>query len=104
MTEAGGDTATRLDTVVVYLDGSVERVRMSLRSFIEVERRWTGQAPPIEGTAYAAWWSLGRPGLADNVTKQDKVDKAFDAWLGTVDEIDARPPDADPSVPAPTGD
>lgn len=73
-------------TVTLIFDGDrKETVTLNTRALIEAERKFGGQIPGMEGTLYAAWFRLGKPGK-------------FDDWLDTV-EIDTDEIEDDPAVP-----
>ena len=71
---------------LVFDDGRKESVKLTTRALVEAERKFGGQIPGMEGTLYAAWFKLGRPGK-------------FDDWLDTV-ELDVDVPEAEPAVPS----
>lgn len=61
--------------VITFEDGRTESVRLNTRCLVEAERKFGDMGRhAIEGTYYAAWFRLGRPG------------GDFDAWLDTVDD------------------
>lgn len=60
---------------ITFENGDVEDVKIKPGDLVMAERHFKGQLPNVEGTLYAAWHRLGRPGT-------------FDKWLDTVDEID----------------
>lgn len=60
---------------ITYDDGSTDHVRLKPKDMIMAERHFKHGLPQVEGSLYAAWHKLGRPGQ-------------FDAWLDRVDEIE----------------
>lgn len=94
-----------LDLDVTFSDGRTERVRLSLRARVEVERKWPGVSvddkgkldmrpmPGLESALYGAWITLGKP------------DKTFDKWTETVVALVEVPgTEAGPTEPAPGDD
>jgi hypothetical protein len=73
---------------VTYEDGTSDEVRLKPKDMIAAERHFKGTVPPMEGTFYAVWNKLGRPG-------------SFDSWLDKVDEIDQVDEGSDPFETAP---
>ncbi len=72
---------------LTFTDGRSEEVKLNPRILVEVERRFGGTIPGIEGSLYGAWFRLGRPGV-------------FDEWLDTIEDIEEAPGDeATPTVP-----
>lgn len=71
---------------LTFTDGKSESVKLNPRVLVEVERKYGGTIPAIEGTLYGAWLRLGRHGN-------------FDDWLDTVETIDESTENADPSRP-----
>lgn len=76
---------------LTYEDGRTEEVKLNPRTMILAERHFKGDAPAIEGTMWAAWNKLGRPG------------GDFDAWSESVDDIDQSDSEVRPT-PAAGGD
>lgn len=97
-----------IDADVTFKDGRTERVRLSMRARLEVERRWPGltsdddgrmvmrNAPGMEAAFFAAWWTLVSPKAFDQFD--------FDQWVDTVESLVEIAPEADPSQPAPGDD
>ena len=71
---------------LTFTDGSEKSATLNPRVLVETERKF-GNIPPIEGTLYAAWLRLGRPGK-------------FDEWLDSVESMDQDEGAADPTQPA----
>lgn len=69
---------------ITFEDGRVEKARLNPRCIMESERKF-GNFPPVEGTLYAAWFRLGRPG------------GNFDAWVDTIADLEESKPE--PPVP-----
>jgi hypothetical protein len=77
----------RITVTVTYIDGASEVVPIRPLGLIAAERRWGGEMPQIEGSMYAAWFTLkvGRPDIGE-----------FDDWLATLESI-AETPAEDPT-------
>ncbi|MCA1569308.1 MAG: hypothetical protein LC798_03090 [Chloroflexi bacterium] len=74
----------RNEITLEFEDGSQEVVRLKVRYLIEAEDKYgkgTGGFPPLKGTVYAAWLSLGKPG------------NSFQSFVRTIDFVDF--PDGD---------
>lgn len=75
---------------VTYLDDSEPTtVAVGARAAIEVERKWKGAAPLLEGTLFGVWVAMGKP-------------CPFEEFLDSVDDVDFldQSDDAAPSLPA----
>lgn len=82
----------KIRVTVTYVDGTSEVVPIRPVGLIAAERRWGGEMPQIEGSMYAAWYTLKaqRPEIGD-----------FDDWLATLDSIAETAPE-DPTEAAQT--
>jgi hypothetical protein len=75
---------------LTFVDGHSEEVTLNPRVLVEVERKYGGTIPPIEGSLYGAWFRLGQPGK-------------FDDWLDSIDDMTEQAKvDAGPSGPVPS--
>ncbi len=61
-------------TELIFTDGRVETVKINARVMVETERNYKNQIPALEGTLWAAWCQLGKPGK-------------FEEWIDTVDDF-----------------
>lgn len=75
---------------ITFENGDVEDIKIKPGDLVMAERHFKGALPNVEGTLYAAWHRLGRPG-------------GFDKWLDTVEEIEKLGEGGDP-FPADPGD
>lgn len=74
---------------LTFTDGHSEEVKINPRVLVEIERKFGGDIPGIEGSLYGAWHKLGRVGV-------------FEEWLDTVEEIDESAGEPVPSEPGPS--
>lgn len=65
----------RATVTIVFSDDSTKVVPMRPVALIAAERAYGGDLPKVEGSLYAAWFTLGKPG--DN----------FNAWVETIDAV-----------------
>lgn len=79
----------KIRVTVTYVDGESEVVPIRPVGLIAAERRWGGEMPQIEGSMYAAWFTLKaqRPDIGD-----------FDDWLATLDSISETPSENPPEA------
>lgn len=76
---------------ITFEDGSTAEVVVKPALMIQVERKFKGQVPPLEGTMYACWLKLRQSG------------QSFDEWAETVDNLEQEEPETpDPLDPAPS--
>lgn len=68
---------------VTYEGGESVDVRLKPKDMIAAERHFKGNIPPTEGTFFAIWNKLGRPG-------------SFDDWLDRVEELEQVEEGSDP--------
>lgn len=74
---------------ITFDDGSTEDVKIKPGDMVRAERHFKGALPQVEGTLYAAWHRLGRPGQ-------------FDSWLDTIDGVLNMGEGGDPFPEAPS--
>lgn len=60
---------------LTFTDGRAEEVSLNVACLVAAERKYGENMPRIEGTLFAAWHRLGRPG-------------SFDDWIEQVDGIE----------------
>jgi hypothetical protein len=65
------------NAISLVIAGEHTQIRLKAAGLVAAERKWGADWPPIEGSLYAAWVTLGMPGGP----------KGFDGWLATVDEM-----------------